>query len=84
MMLVGIIMIGLAIYLLYMHYEKSCTCDGEKQDRFCLYCGHEVQEEFLYCPNCREMLKKKCEGCGKLINISWRYCPYCNFTHKKE
>ena len=43
----------------------------------CPHCDHEVEKEFLRCPNCMRKLKDPCVNCGKPLDPSWRICPYC-------
>lgn len=44
----------------------------------CAQCGHEVDEEHAYCPNCGEELQRtpQCE-CGQEIRGEWAFCPGC-------
>ncbi|AOT69141.1 zinc ribbon domain-containing protein [Geosporobacter ferrireducens] len=75
MILIGMILLTMAIYYIY---EKRCNCDIHIENTLCYNCGYEIKEDFHYCPQCKESLKKKCSGCGKTINIQWRHCPYCD------
>jgi hypothetical protein len=43
----------------------------------CPHCDHEVERDFLRCPNCQRKLKDPCANCGKPLNPSWRICPFC-------
>jgi hypothetical protein len=43
----------------------------------CPYCDHEVEREFLRCPNCLRKLKDPCTNCGKPLAADWKICPYC-------
>ena len=43
----------------------------------CPHCDHEVEKEFLRCPNCMRKLKDPCVNCGKPLDPSWAICPYC-------
>ncbi len=43
----------------------------------CPHCDHEVEKEFLRCPNCMRKLKDPCVNCGKPLDPTWAICPYC-------
>ena len=43
----------------------------------CPHCDHEVEREFLRCPNCMRKLKDPCVACGKPLDPAWPICPYC-------
>jgi hypothetical protein len=43
----------------------------------CPHCDHEVDRDFLRCPNCLRKLKDPCVTCGKPLDPAWPICPYC-------
>ena len=43
----------------------------------CPHCDHEVEKDFLRCPNCMRKLKDPCANCGKPLDPQWPICPYC-------
>ena len=43
----------------------------------CPHCDHEVERDFLRCPNCMRKLKDPCVTCGKPLDPQWPICPYC-------
>jgi hypothetical protein len=43
----------------------------------CPYCDHEVEKDFLRCPNCLRKLKDPCVSCGRPLDPAWTLCPYC-------
>jgi predicted amidophosphoribosyltransferase len=43
----------------------------------CPHCDHEVEKEFLRCPNCMRKLKDRCVNCAKPLDPAWSICPYC-------
>jgi hypothetical protein len=43
----------------------------------CPHCDHEVERDFLRCPNCMRKLKDPCVACGKPLDPAWPICPYC-------
>src|SRR5205085_4764244 len=43
----------------------------------CPHCDHEVDRDFLRCPNCQRKLKDPCVSCGKPLDPQWTMCPYC-------
>jgi hypothetical protein len=45
--------------------------------RVCPHCDHEVEKDFLRCPNCLRKLKDPCPVCGKPLDPMWKICPFC-------
>ena len=45
--------------------------------RLCPHCDHEVERDFLRCPNCLRKLKDPCPSCGKPLDPMWKICPFC-------
>ncbi|HET9721310.1 MAG TPA: zinc ribbon domain-containing protein [Solirubrobacteraceae bacterium] len=43
----------------------------------CPYCDHDVEKDFLRCPNCMRKLKDPCSSCGKPLDPQWKICPFC-------
>ena len=43
----------------------------------CPYCDHDVERDFLRCPNCLRKLKDPCANCGKPLDPQWKICPFC-------
>ncbi|HWD85083.1 MAG TPA: zinc ribbon domain-containing protein [Solirubrobacteraceae bacterium] len=43
----------------------------------CPYCDHDVERDFLRCPNCLRKLKDPCANCGKPLDPQWKLCPFC-------
>ncbi|HET6448726.1 MAG TPA: zinc ribbon domain-containing protein [Conexibacter sp.] len=43
----------------------------------CPHCDHEVEKDFLRCPNCLRKLKDPCTSCGRPLDPTWKICPYC-------
>lgn len=78
-------------FLLYLVLRPSRTLDEEYQRALeeeallqtiegaalCPGCERHIQADWLVCPSCGTLLKKKCESCGRLIELPWHVCPYC-------
>jgi hypothetical protein len=45
--------------------------------RLCPHCDHEVEKDFLRCPNCMRKLKDPCPVCSKPLDPMWKICPFC-------
>jgi len=43
----------------------------------CPNCNYEVKNEYKFCPNCRNVLKKECIFCRKELKPEWSFCPFC-------
>lgn len=62
----------------YQHsLEEEALLQTIEGVALCPGCESHVQPDWLVCPNCGTILKKKCESCGRLIDLTWNICPYC-------
>lgn len=43
----------------------------------CPNCRRPVNDEFLYCPHCRTVLRDTCRACGRSTAVTWRACAHC-------
>ncbi len=43
----------------------------------CPHCEHEVEKDFVRCPNCLCKLKDPCVNCSRPLDPDWKLCPYC-------
>lgn len=78
-------------FLIYLVLRPSRTLDEEYQRALeeeallqtiegaalCPGCERHIQADWMVCPSCGTLLKKKCESCGRLIELPWHICPYC-------
>jgi RNA polymerase subunit RPABC4/transcription elongation factor Spt4 len=62
-------------------YERSLEEEALLQDLeervVCPGCRRKIETDWLVCPDCHAILKKKCVNCGKLLHLRWNICPYC-------
>jgi RNA polymerase subunit RPABC4/transcription elongation factor Spt4 len=80
--------LGLVVYFLLRPqvtlaelYERSLEEEALLQDLeeriVCPGCRRKVESDWLVCPDCHAILKKKCVNCGRLLHLRWDICPYC-------
>jgi len=48
----------------------------------CPQCGHAVQAEFNFCPQCNCKLSPSCLQCQRVISAADAYCPYCGASQR--
>lgn len=89
--LIVVALLFLPGFLLYLLLRPPRTLEEEYQHSLeeeallqtiegvalCPGCESHVQPDWLVCPNCGTVLKKKCESCGRMIDLTWNICPYC-------
>ena len=64
--------------------EESIVPEYTKNEvMLCPFCSKHIDEDFSYCPYCKEKLIKKCEKCSKDIKVFWLACPYCGIDEEK-
>lgn len=50
----------------------------------CAVCQQYVEDDWVYCPNCRTELRDNCVACDRLIDLRWEICPYCGTAQYPE
>lgn len=79
------------------YYEEETQIESEEENEEigeigaerkeilkCPHCEKNIEDDFQFCPYCKEKLTKKCEKCNKDIKIFWSNCPYCWEKEQKE
>jgi hypothetical protein len=59
--------LGILLYFVLRHSLRSG----------CPQCGHSVETEFCFCPQCSYKLSPNCPQCRRLVGPTDAYCPYC-------
>jgi RNA polymerase subunit RPABC4/transcription elongation factor Spt4 len=57
--------------------EEEALLQNIESKPVCPGCGRRVQDDWMACPGCHTILKKKCHHCGRLLELPWKICPYC-------
>ncbi len=68
----------------YTHYTQDLqqkrffnAKNKNKEKILCPECGYdEIEDSFLYCPQCQYQFKTKC-SCNQTYKIIYRFCPFC-------
>ena len=62
----------------YQHaLEEEALLQTIEGTVLCPGCERHIQPDWLVCPTCNTLLKKKCDSCGRLVELAWNICPYC-------
>ncbi len=57
--------------------EEEALLQNIESKPVCPACGRRTEEDWMACPGCHTILKKKCQHCGRLLELPWKICPYC-------
>jgi RNA polymerase subunit RPABC4/transcription elongation factor Spt4 len=79
---------GLLIYLILRPrytlddaFQRSLEEEYLMQDLeelpLCPACQQYVEDDWVFCPNCRTELRDNCIVCDQLIDLRWEICPFC-------
>ncbi len=79
---------GLLIYLILRPrytlddaFQRSLEEEYLMQDLeelpLCPGCQQYVEDDWVFCPNCRTELRDNCISCDQLIDLRWEICPFC-------
>lgn len=49
----------------------------------CPRCGWEVLPNYIFCPDCGEVLRRKCKSCEVYLEPEWDVCPFCGGHQRK-
>jgi RNA polymerase subunit RPABC4/transcription elongation factor Spt4 len=62
-------------------YERTLEEEYLRRDvedkYICPTCQRPIEPDFLLCPHCHTMLRRKCGSCSRVIDLTWSMCPYC-------
>lgn len=61
----------------YLKYEAKDLGD-------CPRCGTQLYPGFIFCPNCKKRLKRKCSNCGVYVDMEYKYCTNCGNKMQKS
>ena len=61
----------------YLKYEAKDLGD-------CPRCGTQLYPGFIFCPNCKKRLKRKCSSCGVFVDMEYKYCTNCGNRMQKK
>ncbi len=64
--------------------EEEALLATIEESELCPGCERKIKPEWMVCPSCHTILKKKCPGCGNLNELAWDICPYCSFEHAPQ
>ncbi|HAL16253.1 MAG TPA: zinc ribbon domain-containing protein [Anaerolineaceae bacterium] len=79
---------GLLLYLIlrpsvtleeeYQHtLEEEALLQNIEDVALCPGCNRRIQPDWMVCPSCHTLLKKRCPNCSELMELPWNLCPYC-------
>ena len=57
--------------------EEEALLQDLEERAVCPGCRRKIELDWLVCPDCHTILKKKCLNCGQLLHLRWDICPYC-------
>ena len=61
----------------YLKYEAKDLGD-------CPRCGTQLYPGFIFCPNCKKRIKRKCSKCEVYVDIEYKYCTNCGNRMQKK
>ena len=66
--------------------EEEALLSTLEDSDLCPGCERKIKAEWMVCPSCHTVLRKKCPNCGSLIELAWDICPFCSleFTPQKR
>lgn len=61
----------------YLKYEAKDLGD-------CPRCDTQLFPGFIFCPNCKKRIKRKCSRCGIYVDLEYKYCTNCGNKMQKS
>ncbi len=58
--------------------EEEALLATLEESELCPGCERKLSAEWMVCPSCHTVLKKKCPNCSSLIELAWDICPFCS------
>jgi RNA polymerase subunit RPABC4/transcription elongation factor Spt4 len=57
--------------------EEEALLATLEESELCPGCERKTNVDWMVCPSCHTVLRKKCPGCNRLIELAWDICPFC-------
>jgi hypothetical protein len=61
----------------YLKYEAKDLGD-------CPRCDTQLYPGYIFCPNCKKRIKRKCSNCEVYVDLEHKYCPNCGNQMQKN
>lgn len=62
-------------------YERALEAQYLRRDLeeqfVCPHCQRGIEPEFILCPHCHTMLRRRCDRCDRVVDLTWSVCPFC-------
>ncbi len=59
--------------------EEEALLSTLEESELCPGCERNIKSNWIICPSCHTVIKKKCPSCGSLLELAWDVCPFCGF-----
>jgi Double zinc ribbon len=59
--------------------EEEALLSTLEESELCPGCERNIKSDWIVCPSCHTVIKKKCPACGNLLELAWDICPFCSF-----
>ena len=57
---------------------QSAGAPSVASETRCAHCGHSLQSNYTFCPNCGMKLQEShCPACGQTVETAWKACAFC-------
>ena len=83
MIFLGLICLAVIGYGILKELEIS-DMSGPSTESNCNRCGFSVNDDWLFCPKCKQILASQCPECKTLNLISNNYCPHCGEKNRNS
>lgn len=57
--------------------EEEALLQSIEEIPLCPGCSRHTEPDWIACPHCHTLLKKRCHRCDRLMELAWNLCPYC-------
>ena len=80
---------GLVIYLFIRPSKTLLDSYYDEMEikalgNLCPKCSASVENDFIFCPDCGDSLRKPCNSCEKESFVSYKICPFCGEKKNKK
>jgi hypothetical protein len=69
-------------------YERQLEEEALRQELdnrlACPSCEHDVEDDYVACPQCATQLKTPCRECSRAVSFAWMACPWCGTRRHEE
>lgn len=60
--------------------EEEALLSTLEESELCPGCERNIKSDWMVCPSCHTVMKKRCPACKNMLELAWDICPFCGLV----